>query len=47
MVSNNRRLKFVTSLNEEDSPAWVALRTTRYRSHIKYISSVVQHQISH
>jgi hypothetical protein len=47
MVSNNRCQKVNMSLNTEDSTACIALKVTKYKPDIKYLSSLVQQQKLH
>lgn len=47
MVSKNRRLKVDRSLNEAESAACTVLKLTKYRSDIKYLSTLLQQYIAH
>lgn len=47
VVSNNQCLKLNMSLNEEDGTECTALKATKNKPDIKYLSSLVQQQKSH
>jgi hypothetical protein len=44
MVSKNRCVKITMSFSEEDSAACTALKATKYKPAIKYLSSLAQQQ---